>query len=98
WTTSDSRVVTVQPSGYTATLKAVGGGTATIQARSEGQSSGPLTIVVTAPCCNIGDGAPNPTVQQAFQDQVSRNKLSLRIPVTAGGGRPGRGHVQELEE
>jgi uncharacterized protein (TIGR03437 family) len=98
WSTSDSRVVSIQPSGYTATLKAVGGGSATIQARSEGQSSPTLSILVTAPCCDIGDGSPSPAVKQAFQDAVTRNKLSLRLPIPAGVRRSGSGYVQDVQD
>src|SRR5439155_14006245 len=95
WSTSNSRIVTVQSSGYTATIKAVGGGGANIQATSEGKLSSPLPIFVTAPCCDIGAGAPTPAIQQAFQDAVTRNKLTLRLPVPTAVRRVGNGYMQD---
>src|SRR6266849_630580 len=58
WSTSNSRVLSVQASGLAATIKAVGGGSATVTAISEGKSSAPLSIFVSAPCCGVGEGAP----------------------------------------
>lgn len=98
WSTSNSRIVTVQGSGYTASVKAVGGGGANIQATSEGKVSSPLSIFVTAPCCDIGAGAPTPAIQQAFQDAVTRNKLSLRLPVPTAVRRAGTGYVQDVQD
>ncbi len=95
WTTSNGRVITVQAgSGLTAAVKAVGGGTAVITAVSEGKTSPPVAVSVTAPCCQVGEGAPNAAVQQAFQEAVTRNKLSLKLPVAGPVRRLGSGYVQ----
>ncbi len=96
WTTSNGRVIQVQASGLTATLTAVGGGTAVITASSEGKTSAPLSITVAAPCCQIGEGAPTAALQQAFQDAVARNKLSVQLPASSAATRVGSGYVQQL--
>ena len=59
-----------------AVITAVGGGAASVQAASEGVASAKINFVVISPCCQIGDGAPS-SVQQAFQDALTRNKLSV---------------------
>ncbi len=96
WVSTNSRVLTVEPSGATVTLKAVGGGAANITAVSEGRSSRALTFFVTAPCCQIGEGAPNPTIQQSFVDAVTRTRLSVRLPSPSPVRRAGGGFIQEL--
>lgn len=98
WTTSNGRVATVQAvgSGLSATVKAVGGGTAVITATSEGRTSLPVTVSVTAPCCQVGEGAPNVAIQQAFQDAVTRNKLAVKLPVPGPVRRLGGGYVQDV--
>ncbi|MDX1980591.1 MAG: papain-like cysteine protease family protein [Bryobacteraceae bacterium] len=96
WTTSNSRVVSVQPNGATAVLRAAGGGTAIITAVSEGKASGRLTIFVAAPCCQIGEGAPTAAIQQAFQDTVTRFRISVKLPAANPVQRVGLGYVQEL--
>lgn len=96
WVSTNSRVLTVDASGPTVTLRAVGGGSASITAVSEGKSSRALTFFVTAPCCQIGEGAPNSTIQQAFVDAVTRNRLSVRLPSPSPVRRAGNGYVQEL--
>jgi uncharacterized protein (TIGR03437 family) len=95
WTTSNGRVATVTSSGNTATIKAVGGGTATVTATSEGKTAS-LTIFVTAPCCAVGEGAPSSVVSQTFQDAVTRNRLNLRLPAADPVRRLGAGYVQEV--
>jgi uncharacterized protein (TIGR03437 family) len=95
WTTSNGRVVQIQSTGYMATLKAVGAGTAVASAGAEGKTSSPLTVTVTAPCCQIGEGAPG-TVQQAFQDVITRDKLSIQLPAASPALRVGSGYVQVL--
>ena len=97
WTTSNGRVVTVQSSGVTATVRAVGGGSAVITATSEGKSSSPITVYVSAPCCQVGEGAPTASIQQAFQDAVTRNRLSLQLPAPSPVRRVGNGYVQEFQ-
>ncbi len=96
WNTSNGRAVQIQSSGLTATLKAVGAGSAVVTVSAEGKTSSPLNITVTAPCCQIGEGAPTAAIQQAFQDAVVRNKLSVQLPVAGPAVRAGTGYVQKL--
>jgi uncharacterized protein (TIGR03437 family) len=98
WSTSNSRVVSIQPNGLTATVKAIGGGTATLTASGGGKASTPLTIIVTAPCCAVGEGAPTPTIQQAFQDAVTRTKLNFKLPTAQPVTRSGNGYVQYFQD
>jgi len=98
WSTSNGRVVSLQVSGNSVILKAVGGGVAVIQATSEGKNSLPITVVVAAPCCQVGEGAPNASIQQAFEDAVTRNRLSLRLPTPAAVRRAGNGYLQEFTD
>lgn len=97
WITSNGRVVSIQSTGSSATLRAVGGGTANIQAVSDGKLSTVLTVFVAAPCCQIGEGAPNTAIQQSFQDAVTRNRLSIKLPAANPVRRSALGYVQELE-
>ena len=80
WSTSNRSVVTVEASGATATLRAVGAGFANVVAIVDGISSGTLRITVTSACCLPGEGAPTPAVQRAFQDALSRNNITPRLP------------------
>jgi uncharacterized protein (TIGR03437 family) len=96
WVSTNNRVLTVDPTGTTVTVRAVGGGSANITAISEGKSSRPLTFFVTAPCCQIGEGAPNSSIQQMFVDAVTRNRLNVRVPSPSPVRRTGSGFVQEL--
>ncbi len=98
WNTSNGRVVSLQPSGNTVTLKAVGGGVALVQAACEGRTSRAITVVVTAPCCQVGEGAPTAAVQQAFEDAVTRNRLSLNLPTPNAVRRVGSGYLQEFTD
>ncbi|MCS7025729.1 MAG: hypothetical protein NZV14_13090, partial [Bryobacteraceae bacterium] len=97
WITSNSRVVSITASGNQATLRAVGGGTATVQAVSDGKLSPALTIFVSAPCCQIGEGAPNTAIAQSFVDAVTRNRLNVQLPAANPVRRVGMGYVQELQ-
>jgi uncharacterized protein (TIGR03437 family) len=96
WSTSNSKVVTVTAAAEIAVIKAVGGGTAIVTATSEGVTSPRMTIVVTAPCCQVGEGAPT-LVQQAFQDALSRYRLSVVLPAQSSATRVGNGYVQTLQ-
>jgi uncharacterized protein (TIGR03437 family) len=96
WSTSNGSAVTVQGAGYTATIRAVGAGSARIQATGEGQSSAPVLITVIGQCCAIGDGAPSPTVSQAFQVAAARNNLSVLLPNPTPVVRSGGGYIQTL--
>lgn len=98
WTTSNGRVVSIEASGSSVTLKAVGGGVAVIQATAEGKTSVAITVVVTAPCCQVGEGAPSAAIQQAFEEAVTRNRLSLRVPTPNAVRRAGNGYVQEFTD
>lgn len=97
WITSNSRVVAITPSGSQAVLRAVGGGTASIQAVSDGKLSVPLTVFVSAPCCQIGEGAPNTAVAQSFVDAVTRTRINVRLPAANPVRRAGLGYVQDLQ-
>ena len=96
FTTTNGKVVSIQSTGAIATLKATGGGVATVSATSEGKISQQIAVFVTAPCCNIGEGAPNATAAQSFVDAVVRNKLSVKIPSTNPVRRNGTGYTQEF--
>ncbi|MBI4876735.1 MAG: Ig-like domain-containing protein [Acidobacteria bacterium] len=95
WSTSNGRVATVTAAGAVATITAVGGGNAIIAATTEGKTIS-LSVFVTAPCCNVGEGAPNGTITQTFLDAVTRNNLSLRLPAQDPVRRLGEGYVQEF--
>ncbi|MCL5745715.1 MAG: Ig-like domain-containing protein [Acidobacteria bacterium] len=97
WVTSNNKVVSIQANGPAATLRAVGGGTADITALCEGQSSPTITIHVAAVCCQVGEGAPNAAVQQAFQDAVTRNHLSVALPAPTAVKQTGGGYTQYLQ-
>jgi uncharacterized protein with LGFP repeats len=99
WSTSNSRVIAVQASGTTgatAVLTAVGTGTASVVASSEGVNSSTLNLAVSMACCLVGDGAPT-AVQQAFQSALARNRISVALPVAGSAVRAGSGYVQMVE-
>jgi uncharacterized protein (TIGR03437 family) len=96
WVSSNPRVLAVESSGVAVTARAVGGGSATITAVSEGRSSRGVTFFVSAPCCQIGEGAPTPAIAQAFVDAVARSRLSYRLPAPGPVRRLGNGYYQEL--
>ncbi len=97
WNTSSGQVVQILASGLTATLKAVGSGTATVTVGAEGKTSPILTITVAGICCQIGEGSPTAQIQQAFRDAVTRNKLAVEIPAATAVQRLGAGYVQTLQ-
>jgi uncharacterized protein (TIGR03437 family) len=94
WSTSNSRVVAVQP-GPPAILRAVGGGSALITAVSEGKSKS-LTLFVSAPCCQVGEGAPTAEIQRSFQDAITRSRLAVAVPSPFPVRRVGAGYVQDV--
>ncbi len=96
WVSTSSQVVSVTASGATATLTAVGGGTATVLASSGGITSARVTLVVTVPCCQVGDGAPL-AVETAFQTALSRNQIGVQLPVADSATRVGNGYVQTVQ-
>ena len=96
WSTSNGSAVALQVNGYTATVTAVGGGSAAIQATGERVASAPVLITVVAPCCAIGAGAPNQTISQAFQAAAARNGLSVLLPNPTPVVRNGGGYIQTL--
>jgi len=97
WTTSNSRVIAVQANGLTATLRAVGGGSANVAATAEGKTSASISIFVFAPCCQIGEGSPTASIQQAFQDIVTRNRISVKLPAASPVIRVPAGYQQEVQ-
>ena len=52
--------------------------------------------MVIAPCCQVGDGAPA-SVQQSFQDALTRNKVAVQLPVSSPAARVGSGYVQMVQ-
>ncbi len=99
WTTSNGKVATVSYSGTgsSATITAVGGGSATITASVETKTAS-LSIFVSSQCCAVGEGSPTTAISQAFQDAVSRNRLTLRLPAQSSVQRVGSGYVQEVQD
>jgi uncharacterized protein (TIGR03437 family) len=95
WSTSNGHVVTISTTGNVATLHAVGGGTATVTATSEGKVTPALLVSVTSPCCQVGDGA-SATVQQAFQDAIARNRIVVQLPGPNAAKRVSAGYTQDL--
>ncbi|MCU1232245.1 MAG: Ig domain protein group 2 domain protein, partial [Candidatus Solibacter sp.] len=96
WSTTNSRVITIAATNGTAILKAVGGGAASITAASEGVASQKINVIVIAPCCQVGDGAP-PSVQQSFRDALTRNKISVQAPIPSPATRVGNGYIQMVQ-
>ncbi|MEO7143268.1 MAG: hypothetical protein ABI165_07155 [Bryobacteraceae bacterium] len=97
WTTSNGSVASIQPSGATVVVTAVGGGSANVTATSGGRSTPVISFFVTAPCCQIGDGAPTASVRQALQDAVTRNRLTVMLPAGSPVTRVGPGYMQLLQ-
>jgi uncharacterized protein (TIGR03437 family) len=93
WVVTNSKVIGIQANGATAVVTAVGGGAASVQASSQGVASAKANFIVVAPCCQVGDGTPA-AIQQAFQDALSRNHISVQTPVQAPASRAGNGYVQ----
>ncbi|MBL0155900.1 MAG: Ig-like domain-containing protein [Bryobacterales bacterium] len=98
WTTSNGRVAVVEPNGTSATIRAVGGGTALITAVSEGKASSALPVYVAADCCQPGEGSPTPAVAQAIVDTLHRNRLQVAVPVSGPVRRLGPGYVQDFTD
>src|SRR5215472_2845652 len=96
WATTNSRVISLAVNGSTATVKAAGGGAASLTAASEGVASPKLNFIVIAPCCQVGDGS-TPAVQQSFNDALTRNRISVVIPVPSPATRVGSGYVQMVQ-
>jgi uncharacterized protein (TIGR03437 family) len=99
WSTTNTRVIGIQTIGSmsaTAILTAVGAGTASVTATSEGVKSSTLNLVVTMACCLVGDGAPV-AVQQAFQAALTRNRITVALPVAGPAVRAAGGYVQMVE-
>ena len=98
WSTTNGLVISIQPQtgSQSAVLTAVGGGSANVTASSGGFTSTPISFVVTAPCCQVGDGAPL-AVQQAFQSALARNKITVQMPVQSPATRSGAGYIQMVQ-
>jgi uncharacterized protein (TIGR03437 family) len=95
WSATNSTVLSVTGNGSSATVKAIGGGSSQVTATVSGVTSPALSVTVTAPCCQIGDGAPA-SVQKAFQDALSRNQMKVAVPVPAPAQRAGSGYIQTM--
>jgi uncharacterized protein (TIGR03437 family) len=95
WSVTNPSVLSLTANGTTATVKAIGGGTAQVTATVGGVASAPLPITVTAPCCAIGDGAPS-SVQKAFLDALSRNNVQVTVPLPSPAQRAGAGYIQTM--
>jgi len=93
WTTTNGQALSIQASGATAVITAIGAGAAAVQANSQGVASTKVNFIVISPCCSIGAGAPA-NVQQAFRDALTRNKLSVSTPLPSPAARVGAGYVQ----
>jgi uncharacterized protein (TIGR03437 family) len=95
WSTSNSKVISIQAAGQSAVLTAAGAGSATVLASSGGVSSTRLSFIVVAPCCQVGDGTPA-AVQQSFQNALARNQLTASLPVAGPAVRTGNGYTQTV--
>ncbi|HXS95718.1 MAG TPA: hypothetical protein VN736_14035 [Candidatus Limnocylindrales bacterium] len=97
WTSSNGFVVSVQPGaqGQTALVTAVGAGSANVTASSGGVTSAKIGFTVFSPCCQVGDGAPA-AVQQAFQTALSRNHISVQLPLPQPAVQVGSGFMQAI--
>ena len=94
WTSTNGAVASVQGSGDTAVVKAVGGGAANVYVTGEGLTSQPLSIRVTGVCCGVGEGTPSAASQLAFQAAISRNAISVKLPAASPATRTGAGYAQ----
>ena len=97
WNTTNGRIVSVQANGNSATIKAIGGGAASVTVSAEGVTSSIVSVFVSAPCCAVGEGAPTPALQQSFQDAITRNKLNPKLPAASPVTRTGAGYVQQFQ-
>ena len=96
WVSTNPNVVTVQSSGASTVVTAVGGGSAAVLAQSGGVSSPRVTFVVTTPCCQVGDGAPQAIVSE-FLTALSRNRITAQLPIPDPAARTGGGYVQTVQ-
>jgi len=96
WTSNNGQVVSIQSTGATAVVTALAAGTANVIAVSEGVQSSKIVVVVTAPCCQIGAGAPS-SVQQAFQTALARNKMAAPLSTPSPAARAGNGYAQLVQ-
>ena len=98
WSSTNGQVISVapQPNGQSAVLTAVRGGAASVTAASGGVTSASISLLVLAPCCQVGDGAPL-AVQSAFQTAVTRDKIAVQLPASAPASRLGSGYVQMVQ-
>jgi uncharacterized protein (TIGR03437 family) len=96
WSTSNSAVVQIVPSGTSAAVRAVGTGFANVTALVDGVASPVLRLTVTSVCCLVGEGAPTAVVRQAIQDALARNGIDPRLPTDNPVRRTGAGYTQEF--
>jgi uncharacterized protein (TIGR03437 family) len=95
WSSTNGKVVSIQANGGAAVVTALGSGAASVQAASGGIASGKVNFIVISPCCQVGDGAPA-TVQQAFRDALTRNRIAVQTPLPSPAERAGGGYVQRV--
>ena len=97
WSTTNGRVAAIAAAtNGSAVVKAVGAGSASLTAVSEGVSSQKVNLIVISPCCQVGDGAPS-AVQQSFQAALTRNKISVQLPIPGPAERVGSGYIQTVQ-
>ena len=98
WSSTNGQVISIQAQAgsQSAVLTAVGAGSARVTAASGGFTSGPISFIVTAPCCQVGDGAPA-AVQSAFLNALARNKITVQTPVASPASRVGAGYIQVVQ-
>lgn len=94
WSTTNGSVATVQGNGASAVVQALGHGSASIFVTGEGKSSQPFNVIVESQCCDVGEGAPSPSITQAFQTAVARNHLAVTLPNATPVTQTGSGYVQ----
>ncbi|MDX2179612.1 MAG: Ig-like domain-containing protein [Bryobacteraceae bacterium] len=95
FSTSNRNVAAVVTEGNSGVVTGAGGGSAIVTATSEGVTSAPVTVLVTAPCCRVGEGAPE-SVAVAMQAAIVRNRIEIRTPVGTAARRAPGGWLQDV--
>jgi hypothetical protein len=82
--TTNNRVVAIETAAGSLNAARAVGRVRRSFPQSPGKVSPSVRITVT-PCCQIGEGAPTP-IQQAIQDAVTRNRLTIALPAKPHSG------------